>query len=258
MSAISTLKRSTSTIYYHRLSSIRRHSSLPHPPHPTPIASTANSVSKYLATIAAGSSLGFLFLSSSSGSDSNNKSWPSYLSKPSIVFADWSTASEESVKVGDDKSFSSKFLQKLSLPDYSSKFIFKGDLFIYFYLLNFLVFWFSLFSYWCQCWFWMFTCLIEDSFRRKVFFNYEKRIRLRSPPEKVTFVICFSLFVDIYALLLIDKVIKWIHFIGDLCWVFMTIELSCIQISDWKQKSNDNDKIWLLCPVFIYRVLVTE
>lgn len=27
--------------------------------------------------------------------------------------------------------------------------------------------------------------LFADAFRRKVFFNYEKRIRMRSPPEKV-------------------------------------------------------------------------
>ena len=43
---------------------------------------------------------------------------------------------------------------------------------------------------------------LADAYRRRVFFNYEKRIRLRSPPEKVFYrnsnPCCFSLFGFIY------------------------------------------------------------
>lgn len=31
---------------------------------------------------------------------------------------------------------------------------------------------------------------MADAFRRKIFFNYEKRLRLQSPPEKVFIIFC--------------------------------------------------------------------
>ena len=31
----------------------------------------------------------------------------------------------------------------------------------------------------------MFLIIVADALRRKIIFNYEKRIRMRSPPEKV-------------------------------------------------------------------------
>lgn len=38
------------------------------------------------------------------------------------------------------------------------------------------------------------TCPFSDSYRKKVFFKYEKRLRLQSPPEKVTiFLRCCSI-----------------------------------------------------------------
>ncbi|CAN6540361.1 unnamed protein product [Malus baccata var. baccata] len=61
-------------------------------------------------------------------------------------FADWSTA-ESGLAVADRPSRS--FLRKLSLPEIGPGFLF------------------------------------GDAYRRKIFFNYEKRLRLRSPPEKV-------------------------------------------------------------------------
>ncbi|KAL5786011.1 hypothetical protein ACOSQ2_008403 [Xanthoceras sorbifolium] len=107
-----------------------------------------NSFARWFSAIAAGSSLGFLCWSSNSNSNTQSTS----LSKPSLAFADWSTSTSTVTNestVGDNRSFSSSFFPKLSLPDYSSKFLF------------------------------------GDAYRRKIFFNYEKRIRLRSPPEKV-------------------------------------------------------------------------
>lgn len=39
-------------------------------------------------------------------------------------------------------------------------------------------------------------CFDADSYRRRVFFNYEKRLRLQSPPEKVINLVIMSLFND--------------------------------------------------------------
>ncbi|CAN1325262.1 Calcium uptake protein, mitochondrial [Linum perenne] len=74
-----------------------------------------------------------------------------FFKKQISSFVDQSTtisASEAATAVGDRCRESSLF-RKLSLPNYTSRF------------------------------------LVGDSYRRKVFFKYEKRIRLRSPPEKV-------------------------------------------------------------------------
>ncbi|KAI6680260.1 hypothetical protein NL676_034141 [Syzygium grande] len=69
--------------------------------------------------------------------------------KPLVAFADSSAAAAAAAESAvDDRRLPSLF-RKLSLPDYSPKYLF------------------------------------GDAYRRKVFFNYEKRIRLRSPPEKV-------------------------------------------------------------------------
>ncbi|CAA7041560.1 unnamed protein product [Microthlaspi erraticum] len=64
-----------------------------------------------------------------------------------LSFADSSSASVSAAATGDLKLRS--FIPKLALPGDSSRFIF------------------------------------GDAFRRKIFFNYEKRLRLQSPPEKV-------------------------------------------------------------------------
>ncbi|XP_021887753.1 calcium uptake protein, mitochondrial [Carica papaya] len=79
-------------------------------------------------------------------SSSDSKS-PFLISRSVLSFSDSSSHAEESIV--DDPPWSNSLLRKFSLPDYSSKFIF------------------------------------GDAYRRKVFFNYEKRLRLRSPPEKV-------------------------------------------------------------------------
>ncbi|KAF8038500.1 hypothetical protein BT93_B1140 [Corymbia citriodora subsp. variegata] len=70
--------------------------------------------------------------------------------RPLVAFADSQAAATPAAEsaVGDGGSPRALF-RKLALPDYSPKYLF------------------------------------GDAYRRKVFFNYEKRIRLRSPPEKV-------------------------------------------------------------------------
>ncbi|KAK3211704.1 hypothetical protein Dsin_016410 [Dipteronia sinensis] len=157
MSSITALKRSSPSIY--RLSSIqrlqtRRLSSPPQSPSSSLLPSITASFSgttnltRWFSAIAAGSSLGFLYWSSTSNSNSDSQS--ASFSKPSLVFADSSTTTvtDEST-AGDNGILSSSLMRKFSLPECSSKF------------------------------------LIGDAYRRKIFFNYEKRIRLRSPPEKV-------------------------------------------------------------------------
>ncbi|OWM86745.1 hypothetical protein CDL15_Pgr015781 [Punica granatum] len=67
---------------------------------------------------------------------------------PFLSFADWSTTPAADPAVEDLRRSGSQF-RKFALPGYSPKFI------------------------------------VGETFRRKVFFKYEKRIRLRSPPEKV-------------------------------------------------------------------------
>ncbi|KAK2659752.1 hypothetical protein Ddye_006285 [Dipteronia dyeriana] len=159
MSSITALKRSSPSIY--RLSLIqrlqtRRFSSPPQspsssllPPITASVSGTTN-VTRWFSAIAACSSLGFLYWSSTSASNSNSDSQSVSFSKPSLVFADCSasTATDEST-VGDNRIFSRSLFRKFSLPEYSSKFLF------------------------------------GDAYRRRIFFNYEKRIRLRSTPEKV-------------------------------------------------------------------------
>ncbi|GKV03226.1 hypothetical protein SLEP1_g15566 [Rubroshorea leprosula] len=105
--------------------------------------SVFGSYTRWISVIAAGSSLGLLYWFSISESDSAT----GFFKKRLLSFCDSPSAVAEST--GDDDSRSKTGFQKLSLPDYNSKFIF------------------------------------GDAFRRKVFFKYEKRIRLRSPPEKV-------------------------------------------------------------------------
>ncbi|PON71311.1 Parvalbumin [Parasponia andersonii] len=79
-------------------------------------------------------------------SSSSTDSGPGFFNRPLMTFADCSTATSEAT-VQNQRSPS--FLHKLSLPEISPKFLF------------------------------------GEAYRRKVFFNYEKRIRLRSAPEKV-------------------------------------------------------------------------
>lgn len=52
--------------------------------------------------------------------------------------------------------------------------------------------------------------MVSDSYRRKVFFKYEKRIRMQSPPEKVT-VTSLTMYDDIM------YVRKFIAFITQFC-----------------------------------------
>ncbi|CAH2077289.1 unnamed protein product [Thlaspi arvense] len=66
-----------------------------------------------------------------------------------LSFADCSSPSVCDTAAGDSKPRSRSFVPKLALPGYNSRFIF------------------------------------GDAYRRKIFFNYEKRLRLQSPPEKV-------------------------------------------------------------------------
>ncbi|CAL9227677.1 unnamed protein product [Arabidopsis halleri] len=101
------------------------------------------SLAKWISGITAGSALGFLYWSSGFSDSISGLFGGSNL----LSFADSSSPSVCGVKVGDLKPRS--FLPKLSLPGYSSGFIF------------------------------------GDAYRRKIFFNYEKRLRLQSPPEKV-------------------------------------------------------------------------
>lgn len=77
----------------------------------------------------------------------------SEFTKQLLTFADCSTSTvaDESTVDHDLSSFSSSLFRKLSLPDYKHSS----------------------------------TFLFGEAYRRKVFFNYEKRMRLRSPPEKV-------------------------------------------------------------------------
>ncbi|ESR63599.1 hypothetical protein CICLE_v10008054mg [Citrus x clementina] len=109
-----------------------------------------DSLARWFSGIVVGSSLGLLYWSSNSDSISTKSSlFPvSFLS-----FADWSMSTLTNDTTDDDdddrQSSSSSLFRKLSLPDYSSNFLF------------------------------------GEAYRRKIFFNYEKRIRLRSPPEKV-------------------------------------------------------------------------
>ncbi|KAB2016859.1 hypothetical protein ES319_D08G121700v1, partial [Gossypium barbadense] len=67
-----------------------------------------------------------------------------FFKKPFLSFSEWSMERDESTTDGLKIVF-----QKLALPDYSSKFIFR------------------------------------EVYRRKVFFNYEKQLKLQSLPEKV-------------------------------------------------------------------------
>ncbi|CAK7353808.1 unnamed protein product [Dovyalis caffra] len=90
---------------------------------------TNKTLSRLFSGLAAGATFGLLYCSVN---DSDTT--------PFFSFADWST---------DNDRRSISLFPKLSLPDYTSSYIF------------------------------------GDAFRRKIFFNYEKRIRLRSPPEKV-------------------------------------------------------------------------
>ncbi|EXB80741.1 Calcium uptake protein 1 [Morus notabilis] len=118
---------------------------------------------KWISGIGVGSGLGILFWSSSSSSSTDSES--AFFNRPILSFADGSPASSEAA-VQDRRSRS--LFNKLSLPENSPKFLLfggsKSDMESE--LLVFLV-------------------VNADAYRRKVFFNYEKRIRLRSPPEKV-------------------------------------------------------------------------
>ncbi|KDP33558.1 hypothetical protein JCGZ_07129 [Jatropha curcas] len=104
---------------------------------------TYGSFMRWFSGIALGSSLGLFCWYTNSSSDAES----AFLNRSLLSFADWPMATAVKSAVKDLNSTST--FGKLSLPDYSSKYLF------------------------------------GDAYRRKVFFNYEKRIRLRSPPEKV-------------------------------------------------------------------------
>ncbi|XP_022993842.1 calcium uptake protein, mitochondrial-like [Cucurbita maxima] len=99
------------------------------------IPSFIGSFLKLTSGILLGSGLGFLYVSGSSAT-------------PALALAE-STAVDSAGDGIVEQPCSNSFFRKFSLPEISSKFLFK------------------------------------EEFRRKVFFNYEKRIRLYSPPEKV-------------------------------------------------------------------------
>jgi hypothetical protein len=171
--ALTSLKRSRPSIkqlyLIQRLHS--RHLSTPSQPNtPLPLITTSTSntdnhtsktLSRLFSGLAAGSTFVLLY-------------WSLNDSKPTqfFSFADWSTES----KVNDRRLIS--FLPKLSLPDYSSNYIFGGNFFYLPLMIDHLIKeLFFLFDF--------FKLIAVDAFRRKIFFNYEKRIRLRSPPENV-------------------------------------------------------------------------
>ncbi|KAL9442937.1 hypothetical protein AB3S75_016322 [Citrus x aurantiifolia] len=160
------LRRSSPSV--HQLAQIQRlHSRQLSPPPESPSASlpllskasNANtdnlkdcifdSLARWFSGIVVGSSLGLLYWSSNSDSISTKSS----LFPVSFLSFDWSMSTLTNDTTDDDdddrQSSSSSLFRKLSLPDYSSNF------------------------------------LLGEAYRRKIFFNYEKRIRLRSPPEKV-------------------------------------------------------------------------
>jgi hypothetical protein len=66
-----------------------------------------------------------------------------------------------------------------------------------------------------------FLSIVPDSYRRRVFFNYEKRIRLQSPPEKVRNLSG----MEIFSLYLCQHSIT--HIIGD--------SIHCSNMSNFKQ-----------------------
>ncbi|XP_039166020.1 calcium uptake protein, mitochondrial isoform X3 [Eucalyptus grandis] len=111
-------------------------------------AASGSSLLRLLSSVALGSGLGIAYWHCAperdGGGDGDGL-------KPFVAFADSPAAAAPPAAesaVGDCGSPRALF-RKLSLPDYSPKYLF------------------------------------GDAYRRKVFFNYEKRIRLRSPPEKV-------------------------------------------------------------------------
>ncbi|CAI0416573.1 unnamed protein product [Linum tenue] len=108
----------------------------------------SRSLVKWISAAAAGASFGGLYYWSPP-LDTNHTDFHLFKKQLSSFFDRSATvAGGEATSVGDCRRESSLF-HKLSLPEYRSKFLF------------------------------------GDSYRRKVFFKYEKRIRLRSPPEKV-------------------------------------------------------------------------
>ncbi|XP_030548386.1 calcium uptake protein, mitochondrial-like [Rhodamnia argentea] len=121
----------------------------PPPPPPVPIIAAAD---RRRAGLASGSLLQFLS-SIALGSGLGVAYWHCASEgdglKPFVAFADSSTTPAAESAVDDRRSRSRSLFRKLSFPDYSPKYLF------------------------------------GDEYRRRVFFNYEKRIRLRSPPEKV-------------------------------------------------------------------------
>ncbi|XP_065849496.1 calcium uptake protein, mitochondrial-like [Euphorbia lathyris] len=98
---------------------------------------TQFSFSRWFSGFAVGSGVGLCYWTTNSSSDSES----------ALSFSDLPTPTTGKSEIENQESSSS--FAKLSLPDYSSSFIF------------------------------------GDAYRRRIFFNYEKRIRLRSPPEKV-------------------------------------------------------------------------
>lgn len=111
---------------------------------------------KWVSGIAVGSSLGALFYPVSSNHDddvidnvssssSSSSVFDYFKGKSLLAFADWSSAPTETAS-----------LSSLDSAPRSSLFSFKNPRFLF-----------------------------PDAFRRRIFFKYEKRIRLRSPPEKV-------------------------------------------------------------------------
>jgi hypothetical protein len=127
---------------------------------------------KWAAAITIGSGLGFLHWSSTSDSDSDSDS--AFFKKPLLSFADWSSAAAESASA----------FRKLALPESHEYYLFGGIWSQYYshaYFLGVFDFLDRLFKFIDL----LIVVVVADAYRRKIFFNYEKRIRLRSPPEKV-------------------------------------------------------------------------
>lgn len=180
MRSIASLKTSPPSLRQHALFQrlgVRRFSNLP-PPSSNGYTdhhenSLFGSFLKWASAITVGSGLGLLYWTSTSDSDSDS----AYFKKPLLSFADWSTAASESVSA----------FRKLALPE-SAKYLFGGIWSQYnsnaclLSVFDFLEWLFKFIDL-------LIVVVVADAYRRKIFFNYEKRIRLRSPPEKVFMII---------------------------------------------------------------------
>ncbi|GMN45477.1 hypothetical protein TIFTF001_014671 [Ficus carica] len=154
MSWLPSLRRSLPSI--RRIASIQRLQSRQlHTPSPSPISGSSfesnrheNSALPSLRRWISGIGVGsgLGILYWFSSYSSSTESDSGFFNRPILSFADYSSTARSEATEHDRRS--SSFIHKLSLPESASKFLLFGG-------------------------------------ERKVFFNYEKRIRLRSPPEKV-------------------------------------------------------------------------